>query len=249
MAGHTKKNDDAVSPVIGTILMVALVVILAAVIGALVFGLAGNLQKTKIVAVTASSAADWITITYDGGQDASQVSNLSLFFDGTLVGETDATPAVGDSWPVTGVPAGPHHISVVGKFKDGSEQVVLDKNIYSGSSTSTTTTVTPTPTVVPPPICVEAAAHVGNKVIILTFNKSLSALPGGNAGFTVSGVSGPVIDTVQLWEVDNKYIFVNLTTPAPSSPDYTWGVTYTPGSITSTDGGVLGGFDHSIIWV
>ena len=45
MARYTKKNEDAVSPVIGTILMVALVVILAAVIGAIVFGLAGNLQK------------------------------------------------------------------------------------------------------------------------------------------------------------------------------------------------------------
>ena len=41
----TKKNEEAVSPVIGVILMVAITVILAAVIAAFVFGMAGNIQK------------------------------------------------------------------------------------------------------------------------------------------------------------------------------------------------------------
>ncbi len=37
-----RENEDAVSPVIGVILMVAITVILAAVIAAFVFGMAGN---------------------------------------------------------------------------------------------------------------------------------------------------------------------------------------------------------------
>ena len=48
----TRKNDEAVSPVIGVILMVAITVILAAVIAAFVFGMSGNISKTKVVAVT-----------------------------------------------------------------------------------------------------------------------------------------------------------------------------------------------------
>ncbi len=48
----TKKNEEAVSPVIGVILMVAITVILAAVIAAFVFGMAGNISKTKVVAAT-----------------------------------------------------------------------------------------------------------------------------------------------------------------------------------------------------
>ncbi len=48
----TRKNEEAVSPVIGVILMVAITVILAAVIAAFVFGMAGNIQKTKVVAAT-----------------------------------------------------------------------------------------------------------------------------------------------------------------------------------------------------
>ena len=42
----TKKNEEAVSPVIGVILMVAITVILAAVIAAFVFGLK-MLPETK----------------------------------------------------------------------------------------------------------------------------------------------------------------------------------------------------------
>ena len=65
------KNEDAVSPVIGVILMVAITVILAAVIAAFVFGMAGNIQKTKVVAATVSQpSANLIIVTYQGGQDA-----------------------------------------------------------------------------------------------------------------------------------------------------------------------------------
>ena len=68
---YTRKNDEAVSPVIGVILMVAITVILAAVIAAFVFGMSGNISKTKIVAVTAQQPdSKYITVTYQGGQDA-----------------------------------------------------------------------------------------------------------------------------------------------------------------------------------
>ena len=65
------KNDQAVSPVIGVILMVAITVILAAVIAAFVFGMAGNISKTKVVAVTGARIdANHVLFTNDGGQDA-----------------------------------------------------------------------------------------------------------------------------------------------------------------------------------
>jgi len=62
----TRKNDEAVSPVIGVILMVAITVILAAVIAAFVFGMSGNISKTKGVAVTANQPdATHISFTYN----------------------------------------------------------------------------------------------------------------------------------------------------------------------------------------
>ena len=42
----TKNNNEAVSPIIGVILMVAIVVVLAAVLAAFVFGMSGNIKKT-----------------------------------------------------------------------------------------------------------------------------------------------------------------------------------------------------------
>ena len=68
----TRKNEEAVSPVIGVILMVAITVILAAVIAAFVFGMAGNIQKTKVVAATDCTCPmqSCVIVTYQGGQDA-----------------------------------------------------------------------------------------------------------------------------------------------------------------------------------
>ncbi len=66
----TRKNDEAVSPVIGVILMVAITVILAAVIAAFVFGMSGNISKTKIVAVTVQKVDSGnISVMNNGGQD------------------------------------------------------------------------------------------------------------------------------------------------------------------------------------
>jgi flagellin-like protein len=72
------KNDDAVSPVIGVILMVAITVILAAVIAAFVFGMAGNIQKSKVVAATVAQQGSDIAVTYQGGQDDASVGYLKI---------------------------------------------------------------------------------------------------------------------------------------------------------------------------
>lgn len=53
-----RKNEDAVSPVIGVILMVAITVILAAVIAAFVFGLGGSQQAAPTASIVASNNPD-----------------------------------------------------------------------------------------------------------------------------------------------------------------------------------------------
>jgi len=113
----TRKNDEAVSPVIGVILMVAITVILAAVIAAFVFGMSGNISKTKIVAVTAQQPdANRITVTYQGGQDAG--SFTSGFVEVTA---GNASCAGGFD--------GKDHVVATGAFGDGSSQVLLDTYI------------------------------------------------------------------------------------------------------------------------
>ena len=133
-------NETAVSPVIGVILMVAITVILAAVIAAFVFGMSGQISKTKIVAVTVQQPdATHISVLYQGGQDAQS------FESGTVTVNNDKTtdPAVtydngdgtnnatfdnqvGAQVTATGTFTGKNHVIVVGHFTDGTEQVLTD---------------------------------------------------------------------------------------------------------------------------
>jgi flagellin-like protein len=140
------KNEDAVSPVIGVILMVAVTVILAAVIASFVFGMTGNVQKTKVVAATANiENSGAIVIVYQGGQDEASLMGINITApngtvyytsstDGALTVSTATSPAVampkigasmklspGPDWP-----DGQKHVVVVGTFNDGASQVILD---------------------------------------------------------------------------------------------------------------------------
>ncbi|RNJ25987.1 type IV pilin [Halosegnis longus] len=66
-------DDSAVSPVIGVILMVAITVILAAVIGTFVLGLGSNVQSAPTTQFSfdysdpASGDGQIVTVTHDGG--------------------------------------------------------------------------------------------------------------------------------------------------------------------------------------
>jgi len=82
-------NDRGVSPVIGVILMVAITVILAAVIGTFVLGLGDSLQTTPQLSASASDAStdyadatgtnavDAFTISHNNG-DALQVADMRV---------------------------------------------------------------------------------------------------------------------------------------------------------------------------
>ncbi|HTY52729.1 MAG TPA: type IV pilin N-terminal domain-containing protein, partial [Methanomicrobiales archaeon] len=91
------QREDAVSPVIGVILMVAITVILAAVIAAFVFGMAGSVQKTKTVAASAIQDGNSYVVTWQGGQDNNYVTGYNITMDyyptaGTVYSEPDPGP-------------------------------------------------------------------------------------------------------------------------------------------------------------
>jgi len=146
-----RENEDAVSPVIGVILMVAITVILAAVIAAFAFGMTGSVQTTKTVAATATQQGDNIIVTYQGGADANALNYLKItvndaanptyyfksgksgdgkaFTTSTTFTDNDKTALVpiGATIKLTGQGSPQRdHVVVVGHFMDGSEHVVLD---------------------------------------------------------------------------------------------------------------------------
>jgi flagellin-like protein len=113
------KDERAVSPVIGVILMVAITVILAAVIGTFVLGLGENVQST---APSASFAFDYdsdddeLTITHESGDalDPTQV---------TVTGPIDED---GDTWD---------SINSVSEISAGDSITVEDDSPSSGDTT------------------------------------------------------------------------------------------------------------------
>ena len=127
----TKKNEEAVSPVIGVILMVAITVILAAVIAAFVFGMAGNVSKTKLVAITAGRSSDTtVVVTNNGGPDVTNLAagGLSIGGDVTIKSGGNLLLGIttGSTNKVKALTGVKNRVLVTGTFIDGTPQVLLD---------------------------------------------------------------------------------------------------------------------------
>ncbi|SDM94340.1 flagellin N-terminal-like domain-containing protein [Halogranum gelatinilyticum] len=87
-------DDRAVSPVIGVILMVAITVILAAVIGTFVLGLGDSVSDTSPQAslsfdYTADAADSTIEVTHSGGDAIPESATLTLNSDVAALDTTD----------------------------------------------------------------------------------------------------------------------------------------------------------------
>ena len=80
----TDESERAVSPVIGVILMVAITVILAAVIGSFVLGIGGDIEQTPQVRLDADAegfSGDFgLNLTHNGG-DTVDGTNLRVIVD------------------------------------------------------------------------------------------------------------------------------------------------------------------------
>ncbi|MBP2145902.1 ABC-type transport system involved in cytochrome c biogenesis permease subunit [Methanofollis sp. W23] len=125
-------HDDAVSSTIATILMVAVVVTLAAIVASFGFGSTGDLQENGIVGATATQYEDGtISVTYVGGMGDREIDHLNWTIDGVEqtnwldhevgASATNATP-IADPW-------GTHQVMVMATYLDGSSQVILNTQI------------------------------------------------------------------------------------------------------------------------
>jgi flagellin-like protein len=123
-------DDRGVSPVIGVILMVAITVILAAVIGTFVLDLgqsAGQSAPQASLSVTADSSTNTITIEHTGG-DGINSGNTRLIIEAgggttTFDQESDSTLSVGGSADIG--------LDTQGNSDDSVQTWAGDSSVYS----------------------------------------------------------------------------------------------------------------------
>lgn len=134
--GFTRKSRLFWLPVLVFFVMIIVTIILAAVIASFVFGMAGNIQHTKVVAATAAQRdAGHIEVTYQGGQDAAQVRQIVV----TVTDSEDSSQTqnmkqqdtmnpveVGSKITFNGRFIEKDHVVATAKFMDGTNQVILD---------------------------------------------------------------------------------------------------------------------------
>jgi len=141
------KKDKAVSPVIGSILLVAITVMITGIIASFVFGMTGDIQKTHIIAVTVQKVdkitsehchcsccamgAVGLVFTNHGGMDIPLLKNgsdaFTVYIDGEEIapGSMPLMNNVGSSGVYESQPER-QHVVVKGNFIDGTHQVILD---------------------------------------------------------------------------------------------------------------------------
>jgi flagellin-like protein len=133
-----KHSENAVSSVIGVILMVAFTVILTATIAYFIFGAAQSGPKPeKLVGATAIQKNDGnINVLYLGGKNTNDCTSLTV----TIAPEKGAPqtqtlhPSSGAVMPGSQVSfigdfSGRDHIIMVAKFKDGSEKTIYENTL------------------------------------------------------------------------------------------------------------------------
>ena len=157
MASRELHSDErGVSPVIGTILMVAVVVILAATVGTFALGVANDAaQNQPLTTFQMSQNGDTVVLTHTGGdtldgENVYVVSESSGWLgnyagtNGQACDTTISTVKAGTECSISGVSSG--DISVVWR-SDGRSAVLFRAVVFESTPASTPTT---TPTSTPP---------------------------------------------------------------------------------------------------
>ncbi|WP_338094874.1 type IV pilin [Methanorbis furvi] len=140
------KKNDAVSPVIGTILLVAITVVLVAIVAAVVMGMVGGVGETKSVGVIvtpfSNTSQHGVIVTVSGGSDSGKINGMNVYLDGTNLGAVSETIVVGKPYEFgTTTDAGKSvsgTVTVSAKFLDNTTQVIYTNTVGIPATVSTT---------------------------------------------------------------------------------------------------------------
>jgi len=134
---NNEAKESAVSEVVGVILMVALTVIMASIIGAYMFGVMDTRYLSPhILSFSAQQVSPTvIEVRYLGGPDQKNLENLTIVWPSGARELVDF-PKTGDVFRATNfvppynvTPGHTDHLVIIGHFTHDATQVVLETNI------------------------------------------------------------------------------------------------------------------------
>jgi len=121
-------DDRGVSPVIGVILMVAITVILAAVIGTFVLGLGDSLEQAPQAQLDAEYDGTDIVLNHEGGDSLSS-GDITVKWGGDTDPNLGNDLSVGGSETVVSAPDDAEAGSTLTVVHDPSESILLETEI------------------------------------------------------------------------------------------------------------------------
>jgi len=129
----------ALSPFIGTILMVMIALMLGAILGTYAFGILESMHDIRIIATSVVQSGPNILITYQGGVAQADLYSIAIvapnglsFYTVSPEGAlsqtgTPVAPVVGSVMVLPGAATNNQdHVVVIAHFTDGSNQIIAD---------------------------------------------------------------------------------------------------------------------------
>jgi flagellin-like protein len=129
----------ALSPLIGTILMVLIALMLGAILGTYAFEMSDSMHTVRMVATSVVQSGPDILITYQGGVAQTDLYSFAItapnglsFYTVSSGGAlsqtgTPVAPVVGSVMVLSGAATNtPDHVVVIAHFIDGSNQIISD---------------------------------------------------------------------------------------------------------------------------
>jgi len=120
--------EGGVSEVVSTILMVAVVVLLAAIVASLIFGI-GLPEEPKAVAVTATRSGDNVTFVVHGGMNMDRVTEIKCWIGGVGEGNENFKLDVRAGATNTSSIPDATRVVIVGTSGNNESWILLDKTV------------------------------------------------------------------------------------------------------------------------
>jgi len=122
-------NEDGVSPVIGTILLVAITLVLVAIVSVSAMGIAGEVGSNHIVRVNVFSGSSKELLVTIACGDTAGLGKVTVYNGSQLVNAVNFT-SIGAPMSfknTTSLESGAASISIIGQYVDGNQ------TLYSGN--------------------------------------------------------------------------------------------------------------------